>query len=93
MALIRRNGEALEWWTDFEKTAASFRRFSSKDEATLRRWRNDFLPIVEHILIPESLSPPIPPERRVRLLEKSAAIDLTLMARSRNSFRNTARGS
>jgi phytoene dehydrogenase-like protein len=48
-ALIRRSGEALEWWTDFEKTAGSFGRFSLKDEATLRRWRNDFLPIVEHI--------------------------------------------
>jgi phytoene dehydrogenase-like protein len=71
VALILRNGEVLEWWTDFEKTAASFGCFSSKDAATLRRWRNDFLPIVEKILIPESQSPPIPPERRVQLLQKS----------------------
>jgi len=72
VALIRRNGEALEWWTDFEKTAQSFGRFSSKDEATLRRWRNDFLPIVEHILVPESQSPPVAPERRADLLRNSA---------------------
>jgi phytoene dehydrogenase-like protein len=72
VALLLRNGETLEWWTDFEKTAASFGRFSSKDEAALRRWRNDFLPIVEHILIPESQSPPIPVERRNALLSKSA---------------------
>ncbi len=71
VALILRNGESLEWWTDFEKTAASFGRFSANDEATLRRWRNDFLPIVERILIPESQSPPIPGERRIALLEKS----------------------
>jgi phytoene dehydrogenase-like protein len=71
-ALVLRNGEVLEWWTDFEKTAASFGRSSSKDEATLRRWRNDFLPIVEHILIPESQSPPIPSERRINLLRNSA---------------------
>src|SRR6185503_14616785 len=37
-----------------------------------------FLPIVENILIPESQSPPIPPERRVALLEKSAAGQLLL---------------
>jgi phytoene dehydrogenase-like protein len=71
VALILRNGEALEWWTDFEKTAASFGQFSRTDEATLRRWHRDFLPIVEHILIPESQSPPIPPERRAQLLQKS----------------------
>jgi phytoene dehydrogenase-like protein len=71
VALIRRNGEALEWWTDFEKTASSFGRFSSRDEAALRRWRDDFLPIVEKILLPEGQSPPIPPEKRVALLQKS----------------------
>src|SRR5207302_9448094 len=71
-ALVLRNGVVLEWWTDFEKPAASLGRFSSKDEAALRRWRNDFLPIVEHILIPESQSPPIPSERRINLLRNSA---------------------
>ena len=72
VALVLKNGRTLEWWTDFEKTAASFAAFSVKDEAALRRWRKDFLPIVERILIPESQSPPIPPERRRQLLEKSA---------------------
>jgi len=72
VALILRSGDALEWWTDFEKTAASFGRFSSKDEASLRRWRNDFLPIVERILIPESQSPPLPPQQRIDFLGKSA---------------------
>jgi len=72
VALILRSGDTLEWWTDFEKTAASFGNFSVKDEAALRRWRNDFLPIVESILVPESRRPPLPPERRRQLLEKSA---------------------
>jgi phytoene dehydrogenase-like protein len=72
VALILRSGEALEWWTDFEKTAQSFGRFSSKDEVTLRRWRNDFRPIVDHILVPESHSPPIAPERRTQMLRTSA---------------------
>ncbi len=72
VALILKNGESLEWWTDFEKTAKSFGRFSSKDEAALRRWRDDFLPIVEGILVPESQAPPMPPERRAELLQKTA---------------------
>jgi phytoene dehydrogenase-like protein len=71
VALILRNGDALEWWTSFDKTADSFAAFSSRDAATLRRWREDLLPIVERILIPEGQSPPLPAEQRQRLLEKS----------------------
>jgi phytoene dehydrogenase-like protein len=71
VALLLRNGESLEWWTDFERTAESFARFSMRDARTLRRWRNDFLPIVEKILVPEAQSPPIEPARRRALLEKS----------------------
>jgi phytoene dehydrogenase-like protein len=71
VALLLRHGKALEWWTDFEKTARSFGSFSSKDEATLRRWRDDFGSVVEKILIPESQSPPMPPTQRRSLLERS----------------------
>src|SRR5204863_3449157 len=72
VAMVLKNGESLQWWTDFEKTAQSFARFSEKDAATLRRWRDDFLPVVEKILIPEGRSPPIPVDRRRALLERSA---------------------
>jgi phytoene dehydrogenase-like protein len=71
VALLLTNGESLEWWTTFEKTAESFARFSKKDAQTLRKWRERFLPIVEKILIPESQSPPIPPGQRTALLKKS----------------------
>ncbi|MEP7108072.1 MAG: NAD(P)/FAD-dependent oxidoreductase [Ferruginibacter sp.] len=71
VALLLNNGESLEWWTKFEKTAASFERFSKKDAQALRNWREKFLPILEKILIPESQSPPIPGEQRRALLEKS----------------------
>ena len=37
----------------------------------MRRWREAFLPIVERILLPESRTPPLPPERRRALLERS----------------------
>ena len=72
VALVSKSGTSLEWWTDFERTAASFEQWSTKDAATLRRWRDAFLPVVERILIPEAQSPPLPPERRQALLEKSA---------------------
>jgi len=72
VALVLPDGRALEWWTDLERTAASFAEFSTKDAATLRRWVDEFRPIVERILIPEAQSQPLPPERRRALLEKSA---------------------
>ncbi|MBV7326893.1 NAD(P)-binding protein [Chloroflexi bacterium TSY] len=37
VAMLLKNDHALEWWTDIEKTANSFARFSPKDAATLRR--------------------------------------------------------
>jgi phytoene dehydrogenase-like protein len=71
VALLLKSGGALEWWTDFERTAASVERFSTRDAATMRRWREAFLPVVERILLPESRTPPLPPERRRALLERS----------------------
>jgi phytoene dehydrogenase-like protein len=71
VALILEDGRSLQWWTDLERTADSFARFSTKDAATLRRWADEFRPIVEQILIPEAQSPPLPPERRRELLERS----------------------
>ncbi|MGR3341795.1 MAG: phytoene desaturase family protein [Paracoccaceae bacterium] len=38
----------------------------------MKRWHADFQPIVQDILIPESLSPPLPPEQRRALLERTA---------------------
>jgi len=71
VALLLRNGESLDWWTSFDKTVESFSKFSKKDAETLKKWRELFLPIVEKILIPESQSPPIPPDIRRALLEKT----------------------
>lgn len=71
VALLLRSGDALEWWTDFERTAASFESFSVRDAATLRRWREAFLPIVDTILLPESRTPPLAADRRRALLERS----------------------
>ena len=53
-AVVRRDGEILEWWSDIHQTAESFARLSKKDSSTLLRWRDDFLPIVKTILEPES---------------------------------------
>ncbi len=71
-AVVRRDGEILEWWSDIEMTAESFARFSKKDAAALMRWRNDFLPIVQSILEPEGRSVPVPPAEREARLQQTA---------------------
>src|SRR5262245_17537227 len=68
VALILPDGRALEWWTDLDRTADSFAEFSKNDAAALRRWADEFRPIVERLLLPEVQSPPLPPERRRELL-------------------------
>jgi phytoene dehydrogenase-like protein len=72
VALILRSGEALCWWTDFERTAQSFAEFSARDAARLRRWREAFVPIVEGILGPEAHRPPEHPDERRKRLAQTA---------------------
>jgi phytoene dehydrogenase-like protein len=72
VALILPDGRSLEWWIDFNKTVDSFAAFSQRDAATLRRWVEEFRPIVEQIILPELQSPPLPPERRTERLQRSA---------------------
>lgn len=79
-ALVLRDGRVLAWWTDFERTADSFERFNARDAATLRRWRDDFLPIVQNILVPEAQSPPLPADQRRAILAKSPEGRLLLKA-------------
>jgi phytoene dehydrogenase-like protein len=71
VALFLPDGRSLEWWLDLDKTVASFAEFSKKDAAALRRWVDEFRPIVERILLPEAQSPPLPPEQRRQMLEKT----------------------
>jgi phytoene dehydrogenase-like protein len=73
VALLTKDGRSLEWWTDIGRTIASFHSFSPRDADTLRRWHDEFVPIVRDILVWESRSPPLPPDERQRLLERSAA--------------------
>ncbi len=72
VAMILRDGRSLQWWTDFEKTCESFAQFSTRDAATLRRWVDEFRPIVEQVLMPEAQSPPLEPARRREVLQRSA---------------------
>src|SRR5712692_7434727 len=57
VALLTGDGRALEWWTDIARTIASFGEFSARDAGTLRRWHDEFVPIVQDILTWESRSP------------------------------------
>jgi phytoene dehydrogenase-like protein len=72
VALLLPDGRALEWWTDLDRTIDSFARVSPTDAARLRRWVEEFVPILERVLLPEARSAPLPPERRRELLERSA---------------------
>jgi phytoene dehydrogenase-like protein len=72
VAMILRDGRALEWWTDLDRTVAACAEFSRRDADQLRRLAEEFDPIVEQILRPEAQSPPLEPELRRRLLERSA---------------------
>jgi phytoene dehydrogenase-like protein len=69
VAMILPGGRSLQWWTDFERTFDSFAQFSKSDANKLRRWTEEFQPIVEDILIPEAQCPPLPPDRRRAILE------------------------
>jgi phytoene dehydrogenase-like protein len=73
VALLAKEGGMLGWWTDIERTAQSFEQFSARDAATLRRWHHEFVPTVQNILAWEAKSPPLPPDQRRKLLERSAA--------------------
>src|SRR5690606_22177224 len=72
VALLTSDGRALEWWTDFEKTVQSFATFSRRDADKLRQWQQDFVPIVRNILSVEAVSPPLPPDERRAILQRSA---------------------
>jgi phytoene dehydrogenase-like protein len=71
VAMILPDGRTLQWWTDLDRTVDSFAQFSQKDAAALRRWAEEFRPIVDQILVPEAQSPPLPPARRRELLSRS----------------------
>jgi phytoene dehydrogenase-like protein len=71
VAMLLRDGRALEWWTDLDRTVDSFAQFSRRDAQTLRTWAEEFRPIVERILRPEAQAPPLEPSLRRRLLASS----------------------
>jgi phytoene dehydrogenase-like protein len=73
VALLTSDGRALEWWTDIASTVASFARFSRRDADTLKRWHDEFVPIVANVLAPESRSPPLAAEERRKLLSCTSA--------------------
>ena len=71
VALLTGDGRSLKWWTDFERTRESFHEWSPADADALARLVEEFRPIVEHILVPESRSPPLEPSLRRRILGQS----------------------
>jgi phytoene dehydrogenase-like protein len=72
VAMMLHDDRALEWWTDLDHTVASCAEFSTRDADSLRRFAEEFKPIVERILLPEAQAPPPEPGLRRKLLERSA---------------------
>src|SRR5262249_57604682 len=66
-------GGGVEGGTDIGKTIASFAGFSQRDAETLRRWHDEFVPIVAQILGPEARTTPLPPAERRALLSRTSA--------------------
>jgi phytoene dehydrogenase-like protein len=71
VALLTRSGDALCWWTDLQRTIESFSEWSAHDAAKLQYWHDEFVPIVQEILIPEAQSPPLPAEQREQRLQQT----------------------
>lgn len=97
VAMVLEGGESLQWWTDFERTQASFARWDARDAETLATWRKRFEGITRNILVPESMSIPVPAEERRRTLERSVEGRLLLETSSlspvdfvRREFRHPA---
>lgn len=76
--LLPDGGEVLQWWTNFERTYASFAQVSPRDADVLRHWRQAFLPVVRDILGPEAMAPPLPAAERSRQLQQAPAGRLLL---------------
>src|SRR4051812_49461872 len=87
VALLLKSGDALCWWTDFERTVESFAQFSARDAATLRRWREGFVPVLEKILGPEARRPPIDPPVPRQTFERTGEGRLLLGANAMSPLR------
>ncbi len=84
VALVLKNGDVLEWWTDFERTEDSFARFSKRDAQALRRWRDAFAPIVSNILSAEAQAPPLPHGLRRNILSQTREGQMLLKVSARS---------
>ena len=73
VALLTRDGRALEWWTDIERTIASVAQFSRRDAGTLRRWHDEFVPIVPTSSVRRIARHRCRPAERRALLERTPA--------------------
>ena len=74
VALLTRDGRALEWWTDIERTIASVAGVQTV--AMPRRCAagtTSSCPSSPASSAPENRSPPLPPDERRRLLERTPA--------------------
>ena len=72
VAMLFRDKTALIWHNnEVDNTVASIARFSEKDARTFREFYDRFTPVAQKIIGPETYSPPMHPDKKRELLEKS----------------------
>jgi phytoene dehydrogenase-like protein len=71
VSVLQRDGNVLQWWSDFEQTYQSFAAIDRDDADRLRFWRDRFIPITRDIIRPEAAAPPVTEAVRRARLQKS----------------------
>jgi phytoene dehydrogenase-like protein len=74
IASIQRDGRALCWHSDLERTVASIAQFSPRDAEAWMRIATDYRELTQEVLGPELASPPIPEVERAELLAGRGAL-------------------
>ncbi len=69
-AFVRKDGQALVFYSDDEKTLAEIKRVAPGDEPGVRKLLHDFNEMCDHDLIPATYAPPMPALELVMLHEK-----------------------
>jgi phytoene dehydrogenase-like protein len=75
---VTSDGRALRIYLDIDRTCESIAEFSRRDAEAYRRLHAGFAPVLEHVVATESMAPPLPPDARRTLLERSVVGRLAL---------------
>ena len=64
-----KDGRALTFWSDIDRTCESIARFSERDAKTYREVQENYLEFMEAVVVPALYSPPQLPSMQMKVLE------------------------